>query len=79
VIVKSVVKSFGLFVKVLDEGVDVIFAIRAVQTAAIERRVQAVAKFVRLIFHSMKNPLYLFIVQSIRLPDHLCVCTCRNS
>jgi hypothetical protein len=61
VIVKTVVKPFGLLVEILDKGVDVVFTIRVVKATAIERGVQTAAETVRLIFDSMKNPLYFFI------------------
>jgi hypothetical protein len=62
VVVKTVAELFGLFVKAFDERVDVVFAIRAVETTAIERSVETVAESVRLILNAMKNPVYLFVV-----------------
>jgi hypothetical protein len=60
-IVKTVVKPFRLLVEILNKGVDIVFTIRVVKPAAIERRVETATKIGRLIFDSMKNPLDLFV------------------
>src|SRR5437868_6008935 len=76
VVIETITKLLSLVVKIFDEAIDVVFAMRAVETATIESGVQTVTEVVCLVFDSMKNPIYLFVVQSIRLADHLCLRTC---
>jgi len=77
VVVETIVKSFGLFIERLHKGVNVVFTIAAVKPTAIQRSVQTVPEIVRLVFDAMQNPLYLFIAQSIWLPNDLCLRQCR--
>ncbi|HKZ77140.1 MAG TPA: hypothetical protein VJ124_02370 [Pyrinomonadaceae bacterium] len=62
VIIEVLMQSSGLLIKLLDESVYVIFSPGIVELALVKRCVEALTKSIRLIFDSLDNLLYLFVI-----------------
>jgi hypothetical protein len=71
--IELMTEVFCLFVEVFDERVDIVFAARAVEAALIERRIQAGAKMIGLLFYATNNLLNVFVVYAIGLADDLSI------
>src|SRR5260370_16445091 len=65
-----IVEAVGIFVKFLDERVDIGLAPRAVEAAFVERTIKTLAKDIRLTLDPMNDLLDLSVAHSIRQRSH---------
>lgn len=63
--VEVVVQLLSRFFEVLNEIVDVVLAVRAIETAPVERVIEAAAKSFCIALNAMNDLLYLVVGQSI--------------
>ena len=64
--IEMIVQRLRLFIEILDEGVDVVLAARAVEAAFIECRVEALAKDIRLVLDAVNDLFDLFVGDAVR-------------
>src|SRR6266567_5902114 len=69
--IEIVIQPLRLFFKILDVGVDVVFAPRAINPAPVERIFEALAKSVGLFRDSIKQFRDFLIADAVRLAQHL--------
>src|SRR5436309_9715508 len=69
--IEIVIEPLRLFFKILDVGVDVVFAPRAINPAPVERIFEALAKSAGLFRDSIKQFRDFLIADAVRLAQHL--------
>jgi hypothetical protein len=75
VMIEMVVKTFGLGFEGLNEGVDICFALGAVDAALVQGLLQTIAKGVGLALDSIQQARHFAIRDAIWLPRDLCAGT----
>src|ERR1700738_2958829 len=63
--VEMIAQTLRLFIKLFDEGIDVVLLPGAVQATLVQRAIKALAKYIRLAFDAVDDFFDLFVAYAI--------------